>query len=69
MRSLKMPAEERAELFKQFTQEDPNRLAILNTLATAHDEREELKGKRDTQKGHPLQRPRSYRSENIIGRT
>jgi len=47
MRSLKNPAEERSELFKQFAQEDPNRLAILNTLATAHDEREELKSKRD----------------------
>ncbi|MGB2864893.1 MAG: protein translocase subunit SecD [Sedimentisphaerales bacterium] len=47
MRSLKNPADERAELFKGFTQEDPNRLAILNTLATAHDQREELKGKRD----------------------
>lgn len=47
MRSLKKPAEERADLFKEFAQQDPNRLAILNTLATAHDEREELKGKRD----------------------
>jgi len=47
MRSLKNPAEERAELFKEFAQGDPNRLAILNTLATANDEREELKGKRD----------------------
>ncbi len=47
MRSLKKPAGERAELFKEFAQEDPNRLAILNTLATAHDERQELKDKRD----------------------
>jgi len=47
MRSLKKPAEERAKLFKEFTQEDPNRLAILNTLATANDERQELKDKRD----------------------
>ncbi len=47
MRSMKSPAEERTELFKQFAQEDPNRLAILNTLATVHDEREELKSKRD----------------------
>jgi SecD/SecF fusion protein len=47
MRSLKKPAEERAELFKEFAQDDPNRLAILNTLATAHEEREELKAKRD----------------------
>jgi SecD/SecF fusion protein len=47
MRSLKKPAEERAELFRQFAQDDPNRLEILNTLATVHDEREELKSKRD----------------------
>ena len=47
MRSLKEPTEKRAELFKQFTQEDPNRLAILDTLAKTHDEREELKNKRD----------------------
>ncbi|MBN2594840.1 MAG: protein translocase subunit SecD [Sedimentisphaerales bacterium] len=47
MRSLKEPAEKRAELFKQFAQEDPNGLAILDTLAAAHDERELLKNKRD----------------------
>ncbi|OHB65035.1 MAG: hypothetical protein A2168_01120 [Planctomycetes bacterium RBG_13_50_24] len=47
MRSLKKPAEERAGLFKEFTQEDPNRLAILNALAIANDERQELKDKRD----------------------
>ncbi|MFC1604538.1 protein translocase subunit SecF [Planctomycetota bacterium] len=47
MRSLKNPVEERTELFKAFAQQDPNRLTILNTLATANDEREELKGKRD----------------------
>jgi SecD/SecF fusion protein len=47
MRSLKKPPEERVELFRQFAQDDPNRLAILNTLATAYDEREELKSKRD----------------------
>ena len=47
MRSLKEPPEERTELFKNFAQEDPNRLAILNTLAKTHDEREDLKGKRD----------------------
>jgi SecD/SecF fusion protein len=47
MRSLKNPPEERTELFKKFSQEDPNRLAILNTLAKTHDEREELKDKRD----------------------
>ncbi|MHC4322777.1 MAG: protein translocase subunit SecD [Planctomycetota bacterium] len=47
MRSLKKTAPERAELFKELAQEDPNRLAILDTLAAAHDQREELKGKRD----------------------
>ncbi len=47
MRSLKEPAEKRTELFKQFAQEDPNRLTILDTLATVHDEREELRSKRD----------------------
>jgi SecD/SecF fusion protein len=47
MRSLKNPAEERAELFKEFAQEDPNKLEILNTLATANDERQKLKDKRD----------------------
>ena len=47
MRSLKNPPEERTELFKEFAQQDPNRLAILDTLATAHDEREELRIKRD----------------------
>jgi len=47
MRSLSKPAEERVELFKEFTQQDPNRLEILNTLATTNDERQELKGKRD----------------------
>jgi len=48
MRSLKNPAEERAELFKEFAQQDPNRLAILDTLAAAHDERQGLKDRRDT---------------------
>ena len=47
MRSLKEPAEERAGLFKEFAQEDPNRLAILDTLATENDDRQELKDKRD----------------------
>jgi len=47
MRSLSKPAEERAELFNEFAQQDPNRLEILNTLATTNDERQELKGKRD----------------------
>ena len=47
MRSLKKPAEEREELFKEFAQQDPNRLEILNTLATTNDERQELKDKRD----------------------
>jgi SecD/SecF fusion protein len=47
MRTLKKPAQERTELFEEFAQGDPNRLAILNTLSTAYDERQELKDKRD----------------------
>jgi protein-export membrane protein SecD/preprotein translocase SecF subunit len=48
MVSLAKPAEERAADFNDFTQEDPNRLAILKTLADAYDEREELRNQRDT---------------------
>jgi preprotein translocase subunit SecD len=47
MRSLEKPAEERAADFNDFTQRDPNRLTILETLAEAYDEREELQNKRD----------------------
>jgi len=47
MRSLEKPAEERAADFNDFTQRDPNRLTILETLAEAYDERKELQNKRD----------------------
>ena len=47
VRTLKKPAQERTKLFEEFAQGDPNRLAILNTLSTAYDERQELKDKRD----------------------
>jgi len=47
MLSLAKPAEERAADFNDFTQEDPNRLAILETLASAYDERKGLQNQRD----------------------
>jgi SecD/SecF fusion protein len=47
MLSLAKPAKERAADFNDFTQEDPNRLAILKTLASAYDEREGLRNERD----------------------
>jgi SecD/SecF fusion protein len=48
MRSLDMPVEERAEAFKDFAQADPNRLSILETLATVYDERKDLQNQRDS---------------------
>jgi SecD/SecF fusion protein len=48
MRSLDMPVEERAKAFKDFAQADPNRLSILETLATAYDERKDLQNQRDS---------------------
>jgi SecD/SecF fusion protein len=48
MRSLDMPAEERVEAFKDFSQADPNRLSILETLATVYDERKGLQNQRDS---------------------
>ncbi len=47
LRSLEMPAEERAGVFNSFAQSDPNRLEILDTLATVHDEHAALKNSRD----------------------
>jgi SecD/SecF fusion protein len=47
MRSLKKTIEERTEDFNDFTQGDPNRLTILDTLATIYDERKALQDKRD----------------------
>ena len=47
IRSLDIPAEERAEAFKDLAQADPNRLTILESLATVYDERKDLQNKRD----------------------
>ncbi len=47
LRSLEQPTEVRAEAFKGFAQGDPNRVEILDKLATVHDEHKELKNKRD----------------------
>ncbi|MHC4226135.1 MAG: protein translocase subunit SecD [Planctomycetota bacterium] len=47
LRSLETPAEERVEAFNSFAQSDPNRLQILENLATVHDEHAALKNSRD----------------------
>ena len=47
IRSLQKPEEARTEVFKDFAQADPNRLTILETLATFYDERRNLQNKRD----------------------
>ncbi|MBN1507754.1 MAG: protein translocase subunit SecD [Sedimentisphaerales bacterium] len=47
MRSLQQPLEQRAETSKKIAQDDPNRLKILENLATIHDERQALQQKRD----------------------
>ena len=47
IRSLDKPAEKRAADFNDFTQRDPNRLTILETLAEVYDERKGLQNKRD----------------------
>jgi len=47
LRSLDQPVEERAAFFKELAMNDPNRLSILETLATAYDERADLKSRRD----------------------
>jgi len=43
MRSLEKPAEERAENFRDFARGNPDRLAIIESLAAACDERNDLK--------------------------
>ncbi|MCX5643207.1 MAG: protein translocase subunit SecD [Phycisphaerae bacterium] len=48
MRALKLPAEPRKAELVKFAQDDPNHLAILNTLASVHDERLQLQQQRDT---------------------
>jgi len=45
--ALKKSAEERAELFNDFSQGDPNRLTILEDLAKVYDERMKLQDSRD----------------------
>jgi len=52
MRSLDMPTEERTEAFKDFAQADPNRVTILESLATVYDERKDLQNKRDKLDGN-----------------
>jgi SecD/SecF fusion protein len=47
MRSLQKPLAERTKEFNRFAQGDPNRLAILEELARAYDEREQLRNTRD----------------------
>ena len=47
IRSIHKPAEERIEDFNDFARGDPNRLEILKSLATAYDERQDLRNKRD----------------------
>jgi SecD/SecF fusion protein len=47
MRSLQQPLEQRTELFKKIAQDDPNRLEILQKLASAYDERQATQQKRD----------------------
>jgi len=47
LRSLESPVEERKKQFDGFAAGDPNKLEILSDLATIHDERKALKGKRD----------------------
>ncbi|MHC4337235.1 MAG: protein translocase subunit SecD [Planctomycetota bacterium] len=50
LRSLKEPIEERTADFNDFARGEPNRLAILEDLAKAYDERKELRDKRDSLK-------------------
>jgi len=47
MRSLDIPLQEREAAFKDFAKDDPDRLKILQTLATVYDERKDLQNKRD----------------------
>jgi len=47
MRSLKKPTEERKEYFRQKAQGSPERLRLLNELATIYDKRKQLQDNRD----------------------
>lgn len=46
LRSLDKPAEDRSALFEKFAAGDPNKLEILNNLATVYDERKGLQDRR-----------------------
>ena len=48
MQALSKPAEDRTQLFANYSQGDPNRLEMLNKLAGYYDERMELQEKRDS---------------------
>ncbi len=48
MRSLQLPPEQRGQELAEFAQGDPNRLEILNDLASVYDERTQVQQKRDT---------------------
>ena len=51
MRSLQAPQEERGADIESFAQDDPNRLAILEELASIYDQRQQLQGRRDALNG------------------
>jgi len=51
MRSLQMPQAERRADIQSFAQDDPNRLAILEELASAYDERQQVQDKRNALNG------------------
>ncbi len=48
MRSLRLPPDQRSKEFEQFAQGNSNHLKILNDLAAAQDERQQLQQQRDT---------------------
>ncbi len=48
MRSLQKPAEQRSKDFEEFAKNSPDRLTILNNVASVYDEYKELQNKRDT---------------------
>lgn len=47
MRSLQQPSQQRTETFQKIAKDDPNRLEILQKLASAYDERQATQQKRD----------------------
>lgn len=51
MRSLQAPQAERSADITNFAQDDPNRLAILEGLASVHDQRRQAQDKRDALNG------------------